>query len=117
MKLSNIERDFLNQMRKMAYTEKGELVVHATMSKIVRATGRKKIGGIHTHIFKTLQAHGFIQRIKSNKWIINDVQAINTESDKLFELFEYAYKTEDQKLYDMLFDLEQRLQIQINGGR
>lgn len=122
MKLSKIESSFLNTMNKMAIIENDEWVVNATMSQIVKASGRKTVGGIHTHILKDLEHRGYIKQIKSNKWILfnepkyDNIKVVNKYkiepsiplsivNKKLDTIIEYACDTNNQELYDLVESL------------
>ncbi len=65
-KVSKIEKEILDTMIRMSEN----YIVNATMTEIVQATGRKVVGGIHTHALHNLESMGVIRKISRNKWVI-----------------------------------------------
>lgn len=112
--VSKIEKEILDAMIEMSEN----YIVKGTMAEIVRATGRKVVGGIHTHALHNLESMGIIRKINRCKWVVleYDVTQNQKGSRVIFEDTDKVFLAELRRNLKKLvnIDSEQIIKSEIN---
>ncbi len=107
--VSKIEKELLDAMIEMSKN----YIVEATMGEIVRASGRKVGGGIHTHALHNLESMGIIRKIGKSKWVI--LQYNVTENQKgsrvIFEDTDKLFLSDLRKHLKKIVNMDSQINI------